>query len=39
MGFGIDPKRVSRSEKECSCFEGNFLVPEGLLKAMQGIIG
>ena len=39
MGFGIDPERVSRSEKECSCFEGNFLVPEGLLKAMQGIIG
>ena len=27
MGLGIDPERVSRSEKKkCSCFEGNFLV-------------
>ena len=38
MGFSIDPERVSRSEKECSCFKRNFLVPDGLLKAMQGII-
>ncbi|KAJ9707650.1 hypothetical protein PVL29_002612 [Vitis rotundifolia] len=38
MGFDIDPKRVSGSEKECSCFEENFLVPEGLPKAMQEII-
>ena len=38
MGFDIDPERVSRFEKECSCFEGNFLALEGSLKAMQGII-
>ena len=38
MRFGIDLEKVSRSEKECSCFEGNILVPEGPLNAMQGII-
>ncbi|KAJ9707578.1 hypothetical protein PVL29_002556 [Vitis rotundifolia] len=32
IGFGIDPERVSGFEKECSCFEGNFLVPKGLLR-------
>ena len=30
MGFDIDPERDSRFEKECSCFEGNFLCLRGL---------